>query len=77
LKETDVTTVTGRVAIGGFTARRYTPADFAEPDRRPLVVRWTARAGIRAAEALLAGGRHRRARAGVWTATMGGSDTRG
>ncbi|MGF1662841.1 MAG: hypothetical protein ACFCVG_10310 [Kineosporiaceae bacterium] len=65
-----MTTVTGRVAIGGLTAPRYTPADFAEPDRRSPVVRWAARAG-----ALLAG-RRRPSRAGVGSLTMGGPDTR-
>ncbi|MGF1646191.1 MAG: hypothetical protein ACFCVF_04625 [Kineosporiaceae bacterium] len=67
-----MTTVTGRVATGGFTAPRYTPADFAEPARRPLLVRWTARVG-----ALVPSGRHRRARTGAWPITMEGPRSRG
>jgi hypothetical protein len=51
-----VTTIaTGRGATPGLTARRYTPADFAEPDRRPLVVRWARSAGEWVAEAVRAG----------------------
>lgn len=41
-----------RVSAMGFAAPRYTPADFAEPDRRPLLLRWTWRAGEVTAEAV-------------------------
>lgn len=43
---------TQRVSAMGFVAPHYTPADFAEPDRRPLLVRWTWRAGEVTAEAI-------------------------